>query len=218
MIVKKSKPSIALIDDHEIVRKALRNLIEAFDEFNILYDVGSFIELENKFKGRSIPDLLLMDIRMPDKSGFEVASWIKSKHPFVKTLALSSESDGFSIAKVMRCGAKGFVSKAASPSELLLAIHTVLNGDAYLSQKDFNEFSNTIQNSSDYFRTTNPDFTAKEKEFIKWACTALTYKEIGDKMFLAVRSVENYRDVVFAKLEIHTRQELAVFAVQNKML
>ena len=218
MIVKKSKPSIALIDDHEIVRKALKNLIEAFDEFNVLYDVGSFIELENKFKGRSIPDLLLMDIRMPDKSGFEVASWIKSKHPFVKTLALSSESDGFSIAKVMRCGAKGFVSKAASPSELLLAIHTVLNGDAYLSQRDFNEFSNTIQNSSDYFRTNNPDFTPKEKEFIKWACTALTYKEIGDKMFLGVRSIENYRDGVFAKLEIHTRQELAVYAVQNKML
>ncbi len=218
MITKKSRPSIALIDDHEIVRKALRNLVEAFDEFTILFDVGSFIELEGKLKSRNIPDILLMDIRMPDKSGFEVASFMKSKHPFVKVLALSSESDGFSIAKVMRCGAKGFVSKAASPGELLLAIHTVLNGDAYLSQKDFNEFSNTIQNSADYFRTTNPDFNAKEKEFIKLACTALTYKEIGDKMCLAMRSVENYRDGVFTKLEIHTRQELAVFAVQNKMI
>jgi DNA-binding NarL/FixJ family response regulator len=219
MITKKAKPSIALIDDHEIVRKAVKNLVAAFNEFTILYDVGTFKELEEKMtRERILPDVLLMDIRMPDKSGFEVAAWIKEKNPHVKVLALSSESDGFSIAKVMRCGAKGFVSKSASPTELLLAINTVLRGDSYLSQKDFNEFSDAIQNSVDYFRKQNVLFSDKELEFIKWACTPLTFKEIGEKMFIATRSVENYRDAVFGKLEISTRQELAIYSVQNKLI
>lgn len=218
MKTSRSKPSIALIDDHEMVRIGLKSLLAAFDEFNVLFDVPSFSELENNLKKRLLPDILLMDIRMPEKDGFEVAAWMKDKYPYVKVLAVSSESDGFSIAKVMRCGAKGFVSKSANPSELLLAIHTVLKGDAYLSQKDFNEFSYAIQNSVDYFNNTNIDFSEKELEFIKLACTAMSYKEIADKMFVAPRSVENYRDSVFNKLDIHTRQELAVYAVQNKLL
>ncbi|MFY7965911.1 MAG: response regulator [Chitinophagaceae bacterium] len=219
MISKRGKPSIALIDDHEVVRKAIRSLIGAFNEFTVLFDVGTFNELTAQLAERKIPDILLMDIRMPDKTGFEVASWMKENKPQVKVLAFSSESDGFSIAKVMRSGAKGFVSKGANPTELLLAINTVLRGDAYLSQTDFNNFSEAIQNSNDYFKNTNTvEFNAKEKAFIKLACTSLSYKEIAEKLIVGTRSVEDYRMQVFQKLGIHTRQELAVYAVQNKLL
>ena len=215
---KKGRPSIALIDDHSIVRKGLRNLIEAFDEFNVLFDVENFDDLETTLKNNRNLNLLLMDIKMPDKSGFDVVIWMREKYPLTKVLAVSSEEDGFSIAKVMRNGAKGFVGKSASPTELLLAIQTVLKGDAYLSQDNFNLFSEVIQNSTNYFKDENILFTEKELEFIKWACTGLTYQEISDKLFVNLKTVDGWRAIVFHKLSIHTRQELAVYAVKNKLL
>jgi len=218
MLNKIRKPTIALIDDHSIVRKAVASLVEAFNEFNVVFDVENFDDLKQMLKTNRNLSLLLMDIRMPDKSGFEIASWMKENFPMIKVLALSSESDGFSIAKVMRSGAKGFVSKSASPAELLLAIRTVLGGDAYLNQNDFNAFSNAIQNSNDYFSQNKVEFNPKEIEFIKWACTGLSYNDIADKMFMSTNSIGDYRSAVFTKIGVHTRQELAVYAAKNHFL
>ena len=218
VITRKKNPTIALIDDHVIVRKGLRNLVESFDEFDVVFDVENFEELVVKLKTNKNLDLLLMDIKMPNKNGFEVALWMREHYPLIKVLALSSEEDGFSIAKVMRNGAKGFVGKSANPTELLLGIHTVLRGDSYLSQESFNMFSNVIQNSQDYFANNKVEFTEKELEFIKWACTGLSYKEMAVKMFIGAKAVDFYRITVFNKIAIHTRQELAVYAVQNNLL
>ncbi|MCX6210173.1 MAG: response regulator transcription factor [Bacteroidetes bacterium] len=212
------KPSIALIDDHYIVRKGLRNLIEAFNEFNILFDVESFVDLELQLKNNRHLDILLMDIKMPIKNGFEVALWMRDKYPLIKVLALSSEEDGFSIAKVIRNGAKGFVGKSTTPTELLLAIQTVLRGDIYLSQISLNMFNEVLQNSTGYFTTENIIFTDKEREFIRWSCTSLKYQEIADRMIISLKTLEGYRATLFSRIGIQTRQELAVYAAQNNLL
>jgi two-component system, NarL family, invasion response regulator UvrY len=212
------KPNIALIDDHNSVRKAYVMLLTEMEEFNIVFDAENFAELTSKLKQNRNIDVLLMDIKMPDKSGFEVASWMRENYPLVKVLALSSESDGFSIGKVLRNGAKGFVDKAANPTEILLAIQTVLAGDSYLSKKSFNAFSEVVQNSMDYFADQKPVFTDKETEFIKWACTGLSYKDIAAKMFISANSTDDYRNAVYKKLGVHTRQEIAVYAAKNNML
>lgn len=215
MLSKRGKPTIALIDDHRIVRKGLRNLVEAFDEFIVLFDVECFDDLVIKLNANRGLHLLLMDIKMPDKSGFDVVLWMKDKYPQTRVLAVSSEEDGFSIAKVMRNGAKGFVGKSADPTELLLAIQTVLRGDSYLSQDNFNLFSEVLQNSSNYFKDEDILFTDKELEFLRWACTPFTYSEIADKMCVNIKTIEGWRSAIFFKLNIHTRQELAVFAAKN---
>ena len=218
MLQKRGKPTIALIDDHEIVRKGLRNLVEAFDEFNIVFDVENFEELKSKLKINRTLDLLLMDIKMPDISGFDVVIWMKEHYPLIKVLAVSSEEDAFSIAKVIRNGAKGFVGKSSGAVELLLGIQTVLSGNVYLNQENFNLFSEVIQNSTNYFTNTNLIFTEKERELIEWSCTSLTYTDIADKMFMSIKTLEGYRSAIFNKIGIQTRQELAVYAVQNRLL
>jgi DNA-binding NarL/FixJ family response regulator len=211
-------PRIALIDDHIIVRKGLRSLVEAFNEFEVAFDVENFTELTAELKANKHIDLLLMDIKMPDKSGFEIALWMRDNYPLIKVLAVSSEEDGFSIAKVIRNGAKGFCGKSASPTELLLAIQTVLNGDVYLSQISLNMFNDVLQNSTGYFTNNNVQFDEKELTFIKFACTAFTYPEIAERMFVGMKSIEQCRSIVFAKIGIQTRQELAVYAVQNNLV
>ena len=218
MVTKRNKPTIALIDDHGIVRKGLRGLVEAFEEFIVVFDVENFENLKNNLKAYRTLDLLLMDIKMPDKSGFDVVLWMKEHYPQIKVLALSSEEDGFSIAKVMRNGAKGFIGKSAGPAELLLAIKTVLGGDSYLNQSNFNLFSDVIQNSTNYFSNQYLQFTEKEVELLQWCCTGLSYIEIAEKFCVSLKTIESWKTVLFNKIGIHTRQELAVYAVQNKLL
>lgn len=212
------RPSIALIDDHVIVRKGLRSLVEAFNEYDVAFDVENFVDLTIKLKENRHIDLLLMDIKMPIKDGFEVALWMRENYPLIKVLAVSSEEDGFSITKVIRNGAKGFCGKSASPTELLLAIQTVLRGDVYLSQSSLNMFNDVLQNSTGYFANTKVVFSDKELEFINYACTAFTYAEIAEKMFVGLKAVENWRTIIFSKIGIQTRQELAVYAAQNNLI
>lgn len=211
------KPCIALIDDHFIVRKGLRNLIESFNEFIILFDVDNFSDLQKQIKENRHLDILLMDIKMPNKDGFEIALWMRDNYPLIKVLAVSSEEDGFSIAKIIRNGAKGFCGKSASPTELLIAIQTVFKGDVYLSQTSLNLFNEVLQNSTNYFTQNDLSFTEREREFIKWSCTAFSYIEIANKMNASFKTIEGYRSSVFHKIGIQTRQELAVYAANNKL-
>lgn len=212
------RPTIGLIDDHRIVRRGIRSQVEAFDEFTVVFDVENFEELKKQLKDNRTLDLLLMDIKMPDITGFELVIWMKENYPLIKVLALSSEEDGFSIAKVMRNGARGFVGKSAGENEVLLGIRTVLKGDTYLSQTDFNKFSDVIQSSTNYFTNQNVDLSELEKEFLNWCCTSLNYGEIATKMYISTRTANDYRDRLFKKIGVNSRQELAVYAVQNKLL
>jgi len=211
------KPRLGLIDDQVLIRKSIVGLLDAMDEYNIIFDVTTFVELEKKLNDNEVIDVLLMDIKMPDKSGFDIALWMKDKFPLIAVLALSSETDGYSISKVIKNGAKGFVDKGAEPEELALAIETVMNGDAFLSQKDLNKFSSAIQNDLNELMNVNVTFIDRELEFIKLCCTSLSYPEIAAKMFLSDNSVGSYRISVFTKLRINTRQELAVYAAKNNL-
>jgi DNA-binding NarL/FixJ family response regulator len=118
----------------------------------------------------------------------------------------------------MRNGARGFVGKSAGANELLQGIKIVLKGDTYLSQTDFNKFSDVIQSSTNYFTKQNVDLSELEKTFLNWCCTNLNYAEIATKMFISPRTASDYRDRLFKKIGVNSRQELAVYAVQNKLL
>lgn len=211
------RPRLGLIDDQALIRKSIVGLLDAMDEYAIIFDVTTFVELQAKLTDSRVIDILLMDIKMPDKSGFDIALWMKEKYPYISVLALSSETDGHSISKVIKNGAKGFVDKAAEPAELELAIATVMQGNSYLSQADLNKFSNAIQNDFDNFQNLKPSFVDKELEFIRLACTSLSYPEIAERMYLSSKSVGDYRIAVFNKLKIHSRQELAVYAAKNNL-
>lgn len=209
------KPTIGLIDDHTSIRKGIRYLVESFGEFDVLFDVDNFIQLKTELENNRNLDILLMDIKMPDISGFELVKWMKTNYPLIKVLAFSSEEDGLSITTVIRNGAVGFVGKSENAAQVLQAIHTTLNGDSYLSQESLNKFSDVIKNSANYLTRTNIDLSDKEKEFMGWCCTALTYPEIAERMFISTRTVQDYRETLFKKMGVTTRQELVVYAMQN---
>lgn len=213
-MTKTGNYSVVLIDDHEIVRKALAGIVEMFPNFEVIGDVVGYEALERFLANGEPPDLLLLDIVMPGKDGFEVAGWMKKNYPTVKLLALSSEADPDTIVRIIKAGANGYIHKSCGPAELLNAMEVVLKGNTYLSQKDFNIFSEAIQNNN-YGNESFVVFDNKEIEFIKLLCTSLTIKEIAEKLFISPRSLEDIKDKIGEKIGKTTRQEIALYAAKK---
>jgi len=206
--------SIVIADDHLLIAKALSAIIEHFNNYEVLYECENGQVLAEKFKlKKNIPDIVLLDIVMPLKDGFETALWLKENHPGVLVMALTMQNDDESLIKMIKCGAKGYLHKNVHPQELEKALDMLVQKGFYYPDWATSRVLHTIAQGSDK-PPANNNLTEREKEFLQYACTELTYKEIGEKMFCSARTVEGYRDALFEKLGMKTRVALALYAVK----
>lgn len=201
--------NIALVDDHVLMRKGLANLIQDL-EHQVLFEADNGKDFLDKLKASPSPDLVLMDINMPQMDGYETALEVKENYPDVKVLALSMYDDDLAIIKMLRNGARGYVLKDCDPKELKSAIKAVLEKGFYYSELVSGYLIRTINNNDEISR-----LNAKEIEFLKLCCTEMTYKEIADKMCLSPRTIDGYRDNLFEKLHTKSRVGLVIFAIKN---
>lgn len=204
--------NIALVDDHILMRKGLANLIQDL-EHHVLFEADNGKDFLDKLKDGSYPDLILMDINMPQMDGYETTLQIKNSHPDIKVLALSMYDDELAIIKMLRNGAKGYVLKDCEPKELKAAIKAVLEKGFYYSDLVSGYLIRTINDKNDFGNVMK--LSSKELEFLKLCCTEMTYKEIADKMCLSPRTIDGYRDELFRKLNIKSRVGLVMFAIKN---
>ena len=212
------KNSIVIVDDHLLIAKALRSIICNFKQFEVLYECENGLELKEKFsKENNIPNIVLLDVSMPVMDGFETAKWLTEQYPEVLIMALSMQDDEESLIKMIKNGTKGYLLKNSHPVELEKALLTLLKNGFYYPDWASNKLFASIN------RNTSPNgikitFSEREKEFLKYTISELTYKEISEKMFCSPRTVEGYRDSLCDKLELKSRVGLAVFAMKNGFL
>lgn len=208
---------IAIADDHTMFRKGLAVLINLFPGYQVLFEVGNGKELIQKLDGRQLPDIILMDINMPEMDGYAATEWLHMNHPEVKVLALSTMDAETAIIKMIRSGAKGYVLKDADPSELKLAFEEVFSRGYFYNELVTRKVLHAVNQLVDAKNTvsTFAKLTEREIEFLKLTCTELAYKEIADKMNVSVRTVEGYRDALCEKLDLKTRVGLAMYAIKN---
>ena len=206
--------SIVIIDDHILIAKALTGIIENFKQYNVLYECENGKTLQEKMLlKKNVPDIVLLDISMPIMDGFETAQWLRQHHPQVLIMALSMQDDEQSLIKMIKAGAKGYLLKNVHPAELEKALNGLVKNNTYYpdwaASKVFATLgkTETIKNSI--------LITEREKEFLQYSVTEMTYKEIAGKMFCSPRTVESYRDALFEKLDLKTRVGLAVYAIRH---
>jgi DNA-binding NarL/FixJ family response regulator len=207
--------SIAIVDDHLLIAKALGEIIEKFGQYNVLYEVENGAVLMERFKQpKNIPDIVLLDVSMPVMNGFETAAWLKKNHPEILILALSMQDDEQSLIKMIKSGANGYLLKNVHPTELEKALQTLVSKGFYYPDW---ATSKVLMNIAADEETANlpVKLSDREIEFLQFACTEMTYKEIGEKMFCSPRTVEGYRDALFDKLQLKTRVGLVMFAMKN---
>ena len=206
--------SIVIIDDHLLIAKALCSIIEHFNNYKVLYECENGQALIEKLKQKkNIPDIVLLDIVMPVMDGLETAQWLKENYPEVIVMALTMQNDDDSLIKMIQCGAKGYLHKNVHPVELEKALDMLVQKGFYYPDWATSRVLNTIA-AGNKKPVSDNSLTEREKEFMQYACTELTYKEIGEKMFCSARTVEGYRDALFEKLGMKTRVALALYAVK----
>jgi two-component system, NarL family, invasion response regulator UvrY len=214
MAAASKKVQVGIVDDHNLLRKALGKLISSFENYAVLFEGDSGKELKTKITQHVVPDIILLDVNMPDMDGYETVRWLNKNYPQVKVLALSMFSDETTIIRMLRLGAKGYILKNIEPEELKEALDSIMKKDFYLSEYISGKIISGLHKD-----LGNPDeqipLSDKEKEFLRLVCSEMTYKDIADKMYISHRTVDNYRNVLFEKLKVRSRVGLVMYAIKN---
>jgi DNA-binding NarL/FixJ family response regulator len=213
---QKQMATIALVDDHVLLRKGLANLVQNIGH-TISFEADNGEDCIEKLEQTKDPDVILMDINMPKKDGFETTLWLKQNRPAIKVLALSMLDNENAIIRMLKNGAKGYVLKECEPSELKAAIDAVITKGFHYSDMVSGRLLHSISKSSDEEETTRTFLNLNEREiqFLKLASTEMTYKEVATRMNLSPRTIDGYRDALFEKLGVRTRVGLVMYAIRQ---
>ena len=208
---------VAIVDDHKLVSKALENMISLNPNFQVTmncFNGQDFIDELQKTKTH--PDVVLMDINMPIKNGIETTAEVSRKFPNLKVIALTMEDNEGTIIKMMKAGAKGYLLKDMSPDILFNAINIVHEKGIFYTDMVTQSLLK-IKTEEKFMKELDETLKDRELEFIRLACSELTYREIADQMFVSPRTIDGYRDSIFLKLNVKTRVGIVLFAIKHNL-
>lgn len=219
MTTANEKIKLALVDDHDIVRHGLKLLLENEEQIEILFEASDgttfFENLEN-----SLPDVVLLDISLPDISGIEITKRLSAEYPGVFVLILSMYTDEDFVINAVKAGAKGYLPKNSKREELIEAIKTVRSGDEYFSKQISETMARSYINKVKDDKEPDPLalLTEREHEILKYVVEGFSNSEISAKLFISVRTVETHKTRILQKLGVKSTVELVKFAIKNKII
>lgn len=205
--------SIAIVDDHTLFRSGLASLLTEFDEIEVAFQATNGIDLQERLSKHPEVKLVLMDINMPLMDGYASTKWVKTHYPHIHVLALSMFDEEKEIIGMLKAGAGGYMVKESKPSDLLLAIKTMVEKGFYINDLVSGRLLVSLKQDE-----PKPTFTERELAFLQFCSTELTYKEIANLMNVSPRTVDNYRESLFAKLNIKSRTGLVVYAIKHQLI
>lgn len=207
---------IAMVDDHILLRDALGVVINSFDNCQVILLASNGKELLGKMQADHLPNLVILDLNMPEMDGYETAKYLRINYPDIYVLVLTMYDSEISLLRMLQAGARGFLKKDIHPGELKLAIQSVMASGYFYSHTSAGKLVNLFK--KDNGMNGPPErFGLSENEltFLRMASTDMTYKEIATLMKISPRTVDNYRDSLFVKLNVKSRVGLAIFAIKS---
>jgi DNA-binding NarL/FixJ family response regulator len=226
-MISSQKPvvKLAIVDDHNLFRKGLIKLVhlgDTNDRYTILFEAENGIGLRQKLRRKELPDIILMDIAMPGMDGYETVDWLQKYHSQIKVLVISMLETEEAVLRMMHLKVRGFLSKDIEVEDMHLALEAIANNGCYYSNY-FSGVAAELASKTTFKpqegRNSKHSFalhvSEREREFIKLACTDLTYQQIADKMNVSHKTVDGYREALFQKFNVKNRVTLALFAVKN---
>jgi two-component system, NarL family, response regulator NreC len=210
---------LVLVDDHVVVRSGLKMLLDEVEDVEILGEGGTAsqaIELVSRLK----PDVVLMDIGLPDMSGIDAARQIKNSHPETAIVALTIHEDEEYFFKMLEAGASGYVPKRAAPDELLTAIRAAARGEVYLypSLAKLLVRGYLTQETPPREENSLDGLTAREQEVLSHLADGASNELIAEVLYISPKTVARHRENIMRKLNLHSRSELVKYAIRKGII
>ncbi len=207
------KIQVALVDDHCIFRNGLAQVINTYPGYKVIFEADNGKDFISKISKKFKPEVVLLDINMPEMNGPATAEWLSTNYPEIAILVLSMFDDSDKVLAMISLGVKGYILKDSNPDEFKKALDLVSQSGNYFPPFITKYLVNNFKHENH-----QPVLNNRELEFIKLASTELTYKEIADKMNISPRTVDGYRDQLFEKLNTKSRVGLVLYAIKNKLV
>lgn len=208
-----SKINVALADDHTMFRRGLASVLRPYKNIEVLFEAANGQELLNKIETSAMrPRVCIIDINMPVMNGYDTARYIRRHYPDIKMLALSMYDDEENIIQMLRAGVGGYLLKASEPDTLVDAIEKVDSDGFYDSELITNDILNSVHDKDQIKLST------LEVDFLKMACTEMTYKEMAKALGVSERTVDGYRDRLFEKLKVKSRIGLVTYSIRHNLV
>jgi DNA-binding NarL/FixJ family response regulator len=209
---------IFLVDDHAIFREGLKFILSQIPVFKIIGEASDGNEFLEKLQYQA-PDIILMDISMPGMDGIEATQQAIKKYPTIKIIAITSYGDEIYYFKMIKAGAHGFIQKNTNVEELQKAIETVASGDNYFSPNILQRIILKISPGGLHNSETNAmQLTHREKEILMLICQGYSNNEIGQKLFISPKTVDNHRTNLLTKTGTRNSAHLVMYAIKNNLI
>jgi len=210
---------LILVDDHAVVRSGLRMLLENEPDLAIVGEAGTAREAFALIE-TAMPDVVLMDIGLPDRSGIEATREIKAAHPAVAVVALTIHEDAEYFFQMLQAGASGYVPKRAAPQELLFAVRSAAAGEVYLDPSLAKLLVRDFVARGPVEALTDPEhrLTERELEVLAYVAEGASTQEIAEALGISPKTVGRHRENLMRALGLHTRTELVKYAIRHGLI
>jgi DNA-binding NarL/FixJ family response regulator len=216
-----NKINVILVDDHRIVRDGIKSLLQNEDDIYVIGEASSYGELSEMLLMRT-PDIIILDIALPDLSGIEITKIISANFPSVRVIILTMYANEDFIFNSIKAGAKGYLPKNTTKEELIKAIHSVYNDEDYFSDMISSLILKSYVKQAKRNQVSPENLvdllTRREEEILKLCAEGISNKEIADRLFISSRTVESHKNHIMNKLQLKTNVDLVKFALKNKII
>jgi len=206
---------VLLVDDHNIVRQGLRNLIELESDLEVTGEAASGNEAIKLARSNSY-DVVVMDISMPEKNGVDTLHDLKRVAPDLPVLILSGYAEEQYALNLIRIGCKGYLSKDAEPEEIITAIRAIANGKRYISSILAELMTNEITQPKD--KLLHETLSEREFQVFFKLASGRSVTEIGEELFISIKTVSTYRSRILEKMGLKTNADLTYYAIKNALI
>ena len=205
--------TIGIVDDHQLFSRSLGLMLESFNRYRVLVDAKNGRDLQQKMSAlTAAPEMMLIDVNMPVMDGIATAAWLQQQYPTVKMVALSMNDDDKTIIGMIKAGCCAYLLKDTHPDELEKALDEIYQKGYYNADAVNVNYRRLLLAQQEQEQLV---LTQREKDFLKLACSDLTYKQIAAEMFLAERTIDGYRETLFKKFNVQSRVGLALEAIRK---
>jgi len=207
------KTTIGLVDDHQLFLKSLRLMLESFKVYEVVVEALNGEDLKQKLKNsNAVPDVMLIDVNMPVMDGIATSKWLTGHYPAMKLIALSMNDTDTAIIDMIKAGCCAYLLKDTHPNELEKALQEVISKGYYNADASNINFRRLLLKSNE---PPTIVLTEKEKQFLHYACSELTYKQVAAEMNLSERTIDGYREALFQKFHVQSRVGLCLEALRK---